>query len=415
MFGSNRGSAREMFDLPNSTAAAAHRASVPIAGAVGGSRPEVSMDSTPLPVAPGLTTPIQPLNPMLVPAEGKPSGWILPPRTPSGYTAWANWARGIGIILVVFGHTWRGTSPLTRSTAPGPLQLLDATIYGVHMPLFFFLSGLFIERSARHSVGSFLVKKLKTVIYPYFLWTMLQGGLACLLRSYTNSNKQAVFSNILRESLYKPYAQFWFLYVLGVCMSLFMVLYKLRLKPVAIFVVAMAFCTFGFLRISLGSWGIVYQVQWNFVYFTAGAAIGPLLIAQLPQSRPGFLMFAAVAGIGLAFGTTYRGWHVSPGPAMLLALSGITGCLSLAAALAQARKLPVLEYLGKQSLAIFLAHVIFAAGMRTLLARMPLQHLPANVNLGIGLLLCTAAGIAMPLALSALADRFRIKGLFVLP
>jgi fucose 4-O-acetylase-like acetyltransferase len=62
---------------------------------------------------------------------------------------WVDYAKGIGIFLVVVGHVLRG---LINSSILQPSALLlfvDRWIYGFHMPLFFFISGLFVKRSLR--------------------------------------------------------------------------------------------------------------------------------------------------------------------------------------------------------------------------------------------------------------------------
>lgn len=54
---------------------------------------------------------------------------------------WVDYAKAIGIVLVVYGHVVRGL------LNAGILQdaefhgLVDSVIYSFHMPLFFFLSG----------------------------------------------------------------------------------------------------------------------------------------------------------------------------------------------------------------------------------------------------------------------------------
>jgi len=77
---------------------------------------------------------------------------------------WVDYAKGIGIFLVVFGHTLRGlvnSSILETSTI---VVSIDQWIYSFHMPLFFYLSGLFIERSASKPLREFFVSKLKFLV-----------------------------------------------------------------------------------------------------------------------------------------------------------------------------------------------------------------------------------------------------------
>ena len=62
---------------------------------------------------------------------------------------WVDIARGIGIILVVYGHALRGHFPLPHRPSWASSQ--DAIIYSFHMPLFFVLAGLFSGPRSRRA------------------------------------------------------------------------------------------------------------------------------------------------------------------------------------------------------------------------------------------------------------------------
>ena len=66
---------------------------------------------------------------------------------------WVDIAKGIGIILVIIGHL---SIPYT-----------DLWIYTFHMPLFFFLSGV-VFSGMKYNFKTFLVKRLKALVIPYF-------------------------------------------------------------------------------------------------------------------------------------------------------------------------------------------------------------------------------------------------------
>ena len=62
---------------------------------------------------------------------------------------WIDYAKGIGIILVVYGHMIRGMS---QHIPANFFYVSDSVVYGFHMPLFFFLTGLFVEKWAAWSI-----------------------------------------------------------------------------------------------------------------------------------------------------------------------------------------------------------------------------------------------------------------------
>jgi fucose 4-O-acetylase-like acetyltransferase len=126
-------------------------------------------------------------------------------------TSWVDYAKAIGIILVVYGHVARGLFNAGIDLPFSMYMLVDSIVYSFHMPLFFFLSGLFFSYSftKRGAIGLTL-NKIDSIIYPYLVWSIVQGAVESLLSNYTNGTitLSAVFS------LWEPRAQFWFLYAL---------------------------------------------------------------------------------------------------------------------------------------------------------------------------------------------------------
>lgn len=139
---------------------------------------------------------------------------------------WVDYAKGIGIFLVVLGHTLRGlvTSSILDSAA---VQAVDQWIYAFHMPLFFFLSGLFIHRSSGKPFKTFLVEKLQVIAYPYIVWSVLQE----VFRVASGRNIGLVVD--LWRIVYQPVMQFWFLYVLLLMSIGYAVFQKFRISAKA--------------------------------------------------------------------------------------------------------------------------------------------------------------------------------------
>lgn len=73
---------------------------------------------------------------------------------------WVDIAKGIGIILVIMGH----------ANCP---NLPHGIIYSFHMPLFFFLSGLFISRQCENNFRIYLKKNFKSLLLPYFYFNII--------------------------------------------------------------------------------------------------------------------------------------------------------------------------------------------------------------------------------------------------
>ena len=125
---------------------------------------------------------------------------------------WVDYAKAIGMILVVYGHVSRGLYNAGIEVSVSFYSLCDSIIYSFHMPLFFFISGLFFTKSvSNRGPKEFIFSKIDTIFYPYVIWSLLQGAVEYFFSKYTNGEQS--FTQIL-SVLWKPIDQFWFLYAL---------------------------------------------------------------------------------------------------------------------------------------------------------------------------------------------------------
>ena len=69
-------------------------------------------------------------------------------------------AKGVGILLVIMGHA-------------GCPEIPHGIIYSFHMPLFFLLSGLYIQRQCQEKMGVYLRKNFKSLLLPYFYFNII--------------------------------------------------------------------------------------------------------------------------------------------------------------------------------------------------------------------------------------------------
>ena len=83
---------------------------------------------------------------------------------------WADIARGIGIILVVFGHT---LVPGLRDAYTG-VRFVWSFIYNIHMPVFFFVSGWLFEKGLAHhpNKGEVIAGKARLLMLPYIMFSL---------------------------------------------------------------------------------------------------------------------------------------------------------------------------------------------------------------------------------------------------
>ncbi len=129
---------------------------------------------------------------------------------------WPDYVKGIAILLVVVGHLIFGLDLASEEAARGnsPVafhgwQFAVDWIYAFHMQAFFFISGLLAYQTGRKTAGGFIAAKLRTIAYPYFVWSVIQ--ILLMLAMAGRTRHEAHWTDLLTIA-YRPIMQFWFLY-----------------------------------------------------------------------------------------------------------------------------------------------------------------------------------------------------------
>ena len=317
-------------------------------------------------------------------------------------------AKGIGILLVVLGHCLKGliASAFFPATAQWPPQVVDA-IYLFHMPLFFVISG-HLASGKRRPVKSTLTKLLPTIVWPYFLWSILQGLVEVYLSRYTTSHVEI---SSLYEILWVPIVPYWFLYALFFCHVGYLAIRKLS-HPVQMTIAAVVFAVpmFFIVPISLLHLQVVLQTVRGFLYFI----LGVVSVSQVKQLG----RWAAVAGtilfVVFAVVLYQAQWDGAKGMFAALpgALAGIIATLAWSRMIAPQTNFAVrtLAFLGRYSMSIYVMHIFFTAGIRIALHKLGTQPTAAGTILEI--FAAMSLGVAVPLAINWLVSKFNMDSWF---
>lgn len=143
-----------------------------------------------------------------------------------------NIARGIGIFLVVLGHSF----PDAKFDNNALYAYIFKFVYSFHMPLFFMISGFFAYKVYRvittQDYLEFIGKKFKRLMVPYFVISLI----ACPIKIYMNKyaarpiNPGSMFVNIALKPLEIPIQYFWFIYTLFLIFLLVPLFRKVPIK-----------------------------------------------------------------------------------------------------------------------------------------------------------------------------------------
>jgi fucose 4-O-acetylase-like acetyltransferase len=322
--------------------------------------------------------------------------------------AWVDYAKAIGIILVVYGHVARGVFNAGLPMDGYWFALVDSIIYSFHMPLFFFLSGLFFYDSLqqRGSVG-LITTKIDTIVYPFIVWSLLQGGCEVALSTYTNG--QVSLAEVLAFA-WQPRAQFWFLHTLFLIFVLCTCVYA-KVARHYFLPVLLLFALLYLLQQQFALNALVNLLLANAVFFALGVWFNEVKGFFEVWCRQLMLLFGSLFLLGqyvfhIGLGLNYQ----LGGPGVLaLATISIAFVTTLSMCLGRLR-LNALLLIGASSMSIYLMHILAGSGVRIVL-----DKLLGIDALAVHLLLGTLLGIAGPLLAQALIDRYQLRFLLSAP
>lgn len=282
--------------------------------------------------------------------------------------AFIDYAKAIGIILVVVGHVFRGLAHDYVVPNYYYLKKIDSIIYTFHMPLFFFISGLFFYDSLiKKGALKLLLSKIDTIVYPYLLWRFIQGLPMVLLASYGIGHHQITYQ-ILFE-VWKPITQFWFLYDLFFMFVFSALVYSFLSRKITPWLFALTAILYIY-QLDIKSLHIpfLYDFAKNYVYFV----LGILLVDQVKNSKY-FMLSILFTFTMLFFASQYwfhfnldLNWEDKGLYTLILGFISIAFVILLSQQLSMKNR-PWVNMIGKNSMAIYLMHVIFAAGTREIL------------------------------------------------
>ncbi|WP_313141059.1 acyltransferase [Stenotrophomonas sp.] len=323
--------------------------------------------------------------------------------------SWVDAAKGIGIILVVYGHVARGLVAAHLMPDDAVFRTVDSAIYSFHMPLFFFLSGIFFWRSLISKGPALLVSsKIDTIVWPYVLWSLLQGGIEYEMSKFTNSH--VTLSSILAFPI-EPRAQFWFLYALFIVSAVCAIIYykcSPRYFSAMFALLALLYLCKGYLPVFRP---LTYFAA-NSVFFAGGIWLGQN--AEKIQALAG----KALPPTLIVFTASHFLYQVLdiPGTLFERCMSLAIACVSILFVSIVSMRLQFndrigrwLRFIGEASMSIYLIHILAGSGTRIVLKSLGIESSIVHVIIG------TVVGVVVPLLINEWMLKGKFKFLLALP
>ena len=266
---------------------------------------------------------------------------------------WIDQSRGLAILLVVYGHNYPGIEPY---------------IYSFHVPLFFFIAGMFHPSTVDKDA---LIKRAKSVLVPYFCWALLLYLFWFFVgRKFGDSSTIALsptdnFIGIFYAQGGQPFMDWgipmWFL----PCIFLVYIIYGLlcKIKNKTLFLM---------LFFALGSGGFIWKhltnihIPWSIdvacvamLFYGIGNHLKKTLLnLNTIKSWLGVVFGIAIGFIAFYFNDSkidmYRSIYGNP---FLFLISGFSGTIGFMLLFKVLPVFKVLSYLGKNTIIILATHL----------------------------------------------------------
>ncbi len=320
---------------------------------------------------------------------------------------WVDYAKAIGIFLVVYGHVARGLMNAGLPLDKQWFELLDSVIYTFHMPLFFFLSGLFFYDSLiNRGTTGLIANKLDTIIYPYVVWSLIQGFSELVLANYTNG--QVTAYEVLSFA-WQPRAQFWFLFALFQIFVVCSLLYKLANDKNVLLITLFFGLIYIFKTLFFINALTIFIIDYA-VFFAFGIWFKEIASFFEAKSKTMSLIFGLLFLTGQYYFHYILKYNYTEHGIVLLALTIISiifiACISM---FLSQLKVEWLVIIGSSSMIIYLMHILVSSGARIIFRKAGIDSVHFHLVLG------TLAGLGIPLMMKPIINTFKFDFLLTPP
>ena len=330
--------------------------------------------------------------------------------------SWLDSLRGLAIVIIVLGHVILGLSDATPGSIYPEQRFIILLLYSFNIPIIFFVSGA-VSRDEKKSSGDFWKALIKWVIWPYFLWSFV---LVFVQNEFSSAVNHPQPYESLFKTVYAPITLFWFLYAYAfVKIVSYFSLRLMSEKNALFFLFVLSASVFTFFAIT-GESNIIYQTSIGLFFFAVGKfwqhymrnskQLRKYMKGALRQG--GVFVFCLICVLGLSY-TNY----ICPEDELFMIsnfqrtvlFTGITGIIFWGKCIAFFQQNIVnlgLSVIGRYTMVIYVQHVFFVAGMRTVLLKVGYDYFWVDT------LILVALGTFAPILWQMLFDRFSLTSYF---
>ena len=321
--------------------------------------------------------------------------------------SWIDYDRGISIILVTYRHAYEMMLHAGLNFDRFPLiGYVNVFLFGFRMPLFFITSGIFLSSSLeKKGLKSYNFSRFQNILYPMFIWGILQISIQVAFSGYTNFNHQS--SNFIWLIIDpRRTGQFWYLHTLFFVGMLYAFL-KIKFRFNSIMQMSMGILMYLTLAL-IRQKGIYLGFAMDILQYYAFFALGDLISTTIRKKENNryfssivlFLILLPIFGlvqynfaaINIQQGSNYYVEHKMPLFFVVIALVGCALSINISFLLGKYNLAGYLRIIGYHSIHIYCMQIILMAATRTILLRV-FDNIPAPLVLT----LIIVAGLMLPI------------------
>lgn len=318
---------------------------------------------------------------------------------------WVDVAKGLAIILVAIYHA---SLLLAQSGLGAPVwDDINAIFLTVRMPLFFLASGIFAAAVVQRSWRALWASRLALLVWAFVLWTVIR-----FVYFSAAPMEQRPFETSLPRLLAAPVwptTGLWFLHALVVFFAMSKVMWG-HVPPSWQLGLAALCSVLFFSYLSMRNLSYDGMARY-FVFFLAGLHLRNWILSVTDKPRPVLALLAVFAFGGAMVAIKTLGLAAVPGALTALGVVAVTASVLLARLLAATPLVRPLSFLGRNTLPIYVAHVILIAMIATALAK---AGVPTEWRTMLPLCVATAA-VVVALVAEKLASYSVLRYLYQVP
>ena len=269
------------------------------------------------------------------------------------------------------------------------------------MPLFFFLSGLFIHKTINSKFSHFFKTKVVYFLYIYVLWSIIRYFADTVPRNLLLHDNEPNLMSIFYIFVDPP-ATLWFIYAL---LIFFVITWVTRSVPIITLCIAMILF---FFSMQIDEYNFAIRIAKYYPLFLLGYLLSGYVINvanKIKSYHIAFpIIFIVVAAItrDVPFSNTALGYF-------LLSCGGIATGIIVASFLSKTNGFSWLSYVGKNTLPIYVMHFLPLGVLKIILPKL-IPNFPS-----IAIFIMVVSGVVLPLIVSSFLKKYRFNWLFSVP